>query len=1237
MSKKVTTVKLTILQWNSQSVRPKLEAFQNILFQEKVHIAALCETWLEPNSHLKVAHYNVFRKDREDAYGGVAIFVHKSVCSQVYNIRCSNPGIEILCIKVYNCSQIDYIAAVYCAPSVRTSQQDWDSVFSILNKKTLILGDFNGHHTNWSYKTDLRGSQIFDAMLDNRVITLNDGRSTRVKLVNNQLQQSTPDITLVSSDLALIFDWNILNETLGSDHMMIKITTSFNTLPENILRRNFRKADWVSYSTLLETLFTQYDRLENLQDDYNNFIEFLNIAADIHIPYIKYNSDPDTTFCPKPYWNADLSKSVAERRLALSVFRRNPTPSNLTSLNEKIRASQKLLRYVRDKSWQGMCASLDSTTTQSEMWRKMKWFKGRSSSRQYVDSKRASILLRSLSPDYVSPREPSFSSCNFKLEAPITRQELNRCIRAKDTTPGCDNISYSMINHLPDNGKLLLLSLYNDLFATGFVPMQWRDIAITPIPKPGRDPQSPSSLRPISMMSCLCKVFHSLLSNRIEWYIEKQNVLSPYTTGFRKCRSSLDNLVGLITRIQTGFTNNSTTIGCFLDIDNAYNNVNINSLMHTLDQIGVGSRICHYLWNFLKERNLKILTKGTYISRTTGRGLAQGDPISPLLFNLATLSICKHIRNDGVFVSQYADDFVLYSVCSNVKEGTQNLQNSVDILVKMLLDIGLEISPSKSKVCIFKRGYKKETTISILVNDMPLEIVDNIRYLGLWLDRTLKWSKHIAELVTKCSKSLRVFKVLAGSGWGVHPCHLRKLYISIIRSRLDYGNFLYDNGLKTSLIKLDRLQNQCMRVIGGFVKSTPIHVMQCELNIPPLHIRRYYLASKYWLKAKSFADSEIIPIVENLAESAEQSMYWRRRIDPLLVTIHETLKSYPIYTSRRLERYSLDTWVSNVDLSSIVKHNIVNVQKPKNLYKSYNLKCICEQYLLSTYSNYYAIYTDGSQIDNASGLAVFDPQTQFSIKFKLNVKVSIMYVELLAIAEAISYIESFESGNYVILTDSKSALQHLARCTSNFRGIPIAYRILDSISTLKNKSVILQWVPSHIGLFGNEEVDRLAKEAITDGIYINCLPYYSDLIYTVRGRCMDLWREYFDERSLSKGIWYRTIQPCLSRLPWYVGADMHRSEVVTAFRLRSGHIPLNSFAFLMNKCDSPNCTQCNVVEDVTHILAECVRNEAERYLYILENNINKSDVGVFNSILAAPLSREAKMLFRIVNLGIKRK
>lgn len=44
MSKKVTTVKLTILQWNSQSVRPKLEAFQNILFQEKVHIAALCET-----------------------------------------------------------------------------------------------------------------------------------------------------------------------------------------------------------------------------------------------------------------------------------------------------------------------------------------------------------------------------------------------------------------------------------------------------------------------------------------------------------------------------------------------------------------------------------------------------------------------------------------------------------------------------------------------------------------------------------------------------------------------------------------------------------------------------------------------------------------------------------------------------------------------------------------------------------------------------------------------------------------------------------------------------------------------------------------------------------------------------------------------------------------------------------------------------------------------------------------
>ncbi|CAH2101781.1 unnamed protein product [Euphydryas editha] len=250
-----------------------------------------------------------------------------------------------------------------------------------------------------------------------------------------------------------------------------------------------------------------------------------------------------------------------------------------------------------------------------------------------------------------------------------------------------------------------------------------------------------------------------------------------------------------------------------------------------------------------------------------------------------------------------------------------------------------------------------------------------------------------------------------------------------------------------------------------------------------------------------------------------------------------------------------------------------------------------------------------------------------------------MYSELVAIEEAISYVDSISAGKYVIITDSKSAIYHLARCTSNFRGSPLAYSILGSLSKLSNKNISMkiQWVPSHVGIPENEVADRLAREALTDGIPFSCLPLYSDHLYIVKEKCREMWKEHFDVRSLTKGIWYKTIQPSLSRLSWFDGASISRSDIVIALRLRSGHIPLNSFAFLLGKNNSPNCSECDVPEDVYHIIMECVRIEAERLAFLEEYNFDLHDVGKCNSILAFPLSGEAKSLYKLVKLALSRR
>lgn len=204
-----------IVQWNSQSLRPKLSSFSAFLNQERIHLAIISESWLEEESPLNISEYNIYRRDRMDGYGGVSIITHKSVQAQCLYFNHSYPGIEDIGVQIFNCKDIKNVISVYCPSTIRTSPVDWDTLFSKFKSKTLIAGDFNGHHTNWFDKCDTRGLQIFDSALENSFIALNDGQPTRIKLVNQIMQKSAPDVTFASSDIAANFLWQTTNENFG--------------------------------------------------------------------------------------------------------------------------------------------------------------------------------------------------------------------------------------------------------------------------------------------------------------------------------------------------------------------------------------------------------------------------------------------------------------------------------------------------------------------------------------------------------------------------------------------------------------------------------------------------------------------------------------------------------------------------------------------------------------------------------------------------------------------------------------------------------------------------------------------------------------------------------------------------------------------------------------------------------------------------------------------------------------
>jgi len=156
----------------------------------------------------------------------------------------------------------------------------------------------------------------------------------------------------------------------------------------------------------------------------------------------------------------------------------------------------------------------------------------------------------------------------------------------------------------------------------------------------------------------------------------------------------------------------------------------------------------------------------------------------------------------------------------------------------------------------------------------------------------------------------------------------------------------------------------------------------------------------------------------------------------------------PVCSSPKLEMFSLYTWVQNINLENTIIQHIDDITEPKRSFRNDYLKYKCDTLIAEKYNDCYKIYTDGSKTENGMGAAVFDPQSDTKLKFKIDTNVSIMYAELFALSEALSYISSVSYNKFVIMTDARSALQHLARCTSSIRGLPIAYLMLEKIHQL---------------------------------------------------------------------------------------------------------------------------------------------------------------------------------------------
>ena len=124
---------------------------------------------------------------------------------------------------------------------------------------------------------------------------------------------------------------------------------------------------------------------------------------------------------------------------------------------------------------------------------------------------------------------------------------------SSSTATGPDKVAYPMLKHLPRSGMDFLLYIFNLSWSSHSFPSIWKTSSIIPIHKMGKPLDSPASFRPISLTSCVSKLFKRIILSRLLFFLESNSILSHRQIGFRPGRSTLDQILYLSQSVSDGF------------------------------------------------------------------------------------------------------------------------------------------------------------------------------------------------------------------------------------------------------------------------------------------------------------------------------------------------------------------------------------------------------------------------------------------------------------------------------------------------------------------------------------------------------------------------------------------------------------------------------------------------------------------------------------------------------------
>ena len=797
-------------------------------------------------------------------------------------------GTEIIAVTIQNPTTREKLtyAVVYNHPWIPLDEEVMQNLVEN-NQRVVFGGDFNAHHEDLgSTRTNSSGRRLKSFLMETGYVILNDNQATHFP-ESLAHQPSRIDLFLAEAHTLADFSNFGTNQDIRSDHMMVTIEAVWeHNIKKDKIVRDYSNADWDMFRSLI-SLGIEPEPIET-REDVDQAIQQLTTtiaeAAETAIPNKKVPNIRD--------WLSFSTKTLIRKR---NKSRKNWQRYRLEEFRRKTRELDRKVRIAvaRDKVrfFDRFRKIIEKRPDQKQFWNAMRIITGSGKKWKKVGfmiegklitdpSEVAEAYVEYMAEICQEPEEPDGTDLtnefiqNFEDERPevyhpdheaffieheedeaklnlgeeIANGEVEWAIKyTPNKSPGLDKVDALLVQKAGQTAFFRICEIFNAALRMGYFPAAWKIAVIVVILKPGKDPTSIGSYRPISLLNVLGKIFEKIVSRRLSNHLEATNFFSDSQNGFRRRRETTDALFKLQQDLMKGTVFPRLYSGILMfDAEKAFDKTWTKGLIYKIIEANLfPTLINRLLASYFADRKICVRIENEISAvKTITAGTPQGSVLSPLLFIIGINDFEEKTRVDLVSNSQFADDISKWIIGKQKRIVRNRLQQAVQKMGEYSKTWRVKFNPGKTHFLVVTRR-KGPSGIRILMNGEELRETTSAKYLGVTFQKDAGSAMHVKEIRKKAGQRLGYLTSLARGGI-VPEKTIIQAYKAYIRPIIEYGYPAWCGGVsQTSLLGLERIQRKALKTAMRLPIWTPTGYLYGQTTVEPLLERLKSVGQRY--------------------------------------------------------------------------------------------------------------------------------------------------------------------------------------------------------------------------------------------------------------------------------------------------------------------------------------------------------------------------------------------------------